>query len=501
MTTKARSAATKRGILPWSEQPKLSDVAKHLVVPDGITATGWPAVRDRAKQFGVSFDRWQDGWGRLMLAKDKNGVYASAVGGVTASIPRQVGKTYTLGAITFALCVNEPGHKMLWTAHRGQTAAETFLSMQSMAKNKNIAPHIESVRRTTGEESVIFKNGSRIMFGAREQGFGRGFPEVSFIVFDEAQILTERALDDMTPSTNAVENALIVKIGTPPKPEDRSDVFLRARQKALEGGAKNALYLELGADRGASADDWEQVGKANPSYRVGRTSKTAILRMKENLSEESYIREGLGIWDELQVEASAVNAVRWRGLKVTPAGIPEDGRKAYGVKFSVDGSEVALSVALRPAEGPIHVEGIRSEPMSAGTSWLVDFLADRHREAAQIVIDGRSGSGALVNDLREAGVRNKKLVIIPTLDQVITAHSMMKASVDEGTLTHSAQEELDGQVEHALKRKIGNNGGYGWEAPDGKSVTVFEAATLAHWGAKTTTRRPGAGSSIGMVMT
>lgn len=489
MSKTAISAETKSGTLRLSDQPRLSEVAKHLVVPDGIASTGWPAVRDRAAQFGVSFDRWQDGWGRLMLAKDKRGVYASAIGGVTASIPRQVGKTFTLGAITFALCVNEPGHKMLWTAHRGQTAAETFLSMQAMAKNKNIAPHVASVRRTTGEEAVVFKNGSRILFGAREQGFGRGFPDVTFIVFDEAQILTERALDDMTPSTNAVENAIIVKIGTPPKPEDRSEVFTRARDKALSGAGRNALYLEFGADEGASLTDWAQVAKANPSYRVGRTSKTAILRMRENLSDESYRREGMGIWDEVRAGRKAIDQTKWRSTKIPAASVPADGVKSFAVKFSPDGARVALSVALKPKEGPVHAEGIRVANMGEGTQWLVDFLVERHREAAQIVIDGKFGAGFLVNALRDEGVKNKNQVIMPTFDQVKSAHSMFHQAIPAGDVTMIEQDELDAEARDAEFRELGKDGGFGWSAPEGGSVLLLETVTFAFWAAKTSKRK------------
>ena len=61
MPQKQQSGPTKSGTLRPSDQPKLSDVAKHLVIPSGITSTGWPAVRDRCEQFGIQFDRWQDG--------------------------------------------------------------------------------------------------------------------------------------------------------------------------------------------------------------------------------------------------------------------------------------------------------------------------------------------------------------------------------------------------------------------------------------------------------
>ena len=86
-----------------TSEPRLSDIAKHLILPEGITSTGWPRVRDRCKLFGLGFDRWQDGLGRASLAKRKDGLYAAGIDGVQICFPRHVGKTYTVGAIIFAL--------------------------------------------------------------------------------------------------------------------------------------------------------------------------------------------------------------------------------------------------------------------------------------------------------------------------------------------------------------------------------------------------------------
>ena len=99
-----------------TSEPRLSDIAKHLILPEGTAATGWPPVRDRCKRFGLGFDRWQDGLGRVILAKRKDGLYAAGVDGVQLSICRQVGKTYTIGSMIFALCTLNEDQFVLWTA-------------------------------------------------------------------------------------------------------------------------------------------------------------------------------------------------------------------------------------------------------------------------------------------------------------------------------------------------------------------------------------------------
>ena len=69
-------------------------------------------------------------------------------------------------------------------------------------------------------------------------------------MLDEAQILTEKALDDMLPATNAAPNGLVLMMGTPPKPTDPSEVFTRHRAESLAGD-RDKLYIECAADPGA----------------------------------------------------------------------------------------------------------------------------------------------------------------------------------------------------------------------------------------------------------
>ena len=472
-----------------SGQRKLSEVARHICRPSGIVSTGFRDVRDRAKVMGLGFDGWQDGVARLALAKREDGMYAAGIGGVVLSIPRQVGKTYLIAAIVFALCTLFPKLTVIWTAHRTRTHNETFKKMQGMSRKSKIAPYIENVRAANGEQEITFKNGSRILFGARESGFGRGFDEVDILVLDEAQILTEDAMSDMVPATNAAPNGLVFMMGTPPRPKDPGEVFTNVRKAALEGD-EDTLYVEFSADENAGLEDRKQLAKANPSY-PHRTSDAAIQRMRKLLgSDESFKREAYGIWDEASLTKKAINAKAWDGCVVERGSVPADGRRVFAARFAVDGSAVGLAAAIRPDVGPIHIEGIKIASMADGTGWLVDWLLERHEKAAQIIVDGKAGVGYLVQALRDAKVP-ASVIITPGTDQVVAAHSMFESALSGREISHLGQELLDGQVKVAEKRKIGTTGGFGWAAPEGESVVLLDAVTLAHWGAKTTKRRPG----------
>lgn len=496
MTTRTRSTPQR------SDCRRLSEVARHVIIPAGIVSTGWPAVERKAREFGDEFDGWQADAGRVILGKRANGEYAATVGGITLSIPRQVAKTFLIGRIVFILCVLFPGLRVIWTAHRTRTATNTFKHLQGYAKRPKVAPHIADIRKTNGEQEIVFTNGSIIMFGAREAGFGRGFDEVDVEVFDEAQILTEKALEDMVAATNQSRHphgALLFFMGTPPRPVDPGEAFTLRREEALAhkpdldaGFGKpvegdDAVYIECSADRGGALDDVEQWRKANPSYPL-RTPHRSMLRLRKNLpGDDSWRREALGVWDEVHRDVvTAFDADRWRALEVDAA---PGGDPVFGVKFSPDGLTVALAGAVRAGE-TVHVEGIEHRLTVDGTRWLVEFISAR---SGKVVIDGRAGAGGLVRALQRAGVNVRRLVQ-PTTEQAISAHAMMLTAVSEGTVTHLADPVLQAAVENAGRRPIGTAGGWGVQGENGVDVTLFEAAILAHFAAATE-RRSGQGAS------
>jgi hypothetical protein len=477
---------------------KLSEVARHVIVPSGIVSTGWPAVEARCAEFGDSFDEWQRGAGKLILGKRANGEYAATVGGVTLSIPRQVAKTFLVLRIVVALCTLFPGLTVLWSAHRTRTASKTFGTLRGMVGRKAVAPYVKSVRAVNGEQEVHFTNGSVIMFGAREQGFGRGFDEVDVEVFDEAQILTEKALEDMVAATNQSRHpagALLFFMGTPPRPVDPGEAFKARRRDALEVEAAfargdkpeaDAVYIECSADPDADPDDREQWAIANPSY-PHRTPLRSMLRLRKNLpSAESWRREALGIWDSDQQGSRALSESVWTdaGRQSKPEGV-----NSYAVAFSFKGDRVAVAGSVLHPEG-VHVELIDavSEDVEAGLGDLSDWLAERWKSAAVFVLAGSAGAGVLSKLLTDRGVPSSMIVVANT-PQYLQACAMSLEAFRAGTATHLASEGqavLDASVAVTDTDK---RGGFVSTVPNGDE-TPFEAVSLALWGSRTTKRKP-----------
>ena len=379
---------------------KLSEVARLVVAPTGITATAWPAVEATCRQrLGVEFDPWQDGAGRLILAK-RGDKLACTIGGVGMSLPRQVGKTHLIGAMVFALCINRPGLLVIWSAHHARTHGETFLAMQAFADRVKVKPYIDQVFKGSGDEEIRFANGSRILFGARERGFGRGIPGVDMIVSDEAQIMSDKALDAQLATMNTSDFGLAIYVGTPPRPDDPSEAFTRMRTEAWAGELRDAAWIEFGADSDADPNDRKQWAKANPSYPK-RTPVESLLRLQRKLKPDSFLREGLGVWDD--AVGGLFNLTTWRSrcsARTTPGA-----KVAFGAHVTPDRQWAAVAVASMRADGVLHVELVEHD---AGVAWLTPWLKAKSREhrAVATAVAGASAAGALAPDLE--GLRGFK---------------------------------------------------------------------------------------------
>lgn len=469
---------------------RLADLAKHLVAPDAAISTGWPRVRDTCNNLGWFFDDWQDDLGRLILSKDASGLFAASI--CVMSLPRQVGKTYLVGCIAFALCLTQPGTTVIWTAHRGRTATETFRAMKAKAKTPELAPFIDQrvkgggIRSANGEQEIEFLNGSRIMFGARESGFGVGFADVGMLVLDEVQRATTKTMDDLLPTTNAAANPLVLCMGTPPRPTDDGEVFTMFRTEALRGESEDVLYVELGAssrfDLADEAEFWRQLRHVNPAF-PHRVGERAILRNKKGLGTDSVYREVFGLWDELTKQFSPINGPMWRDAADVG---PSDGTKpaALAVDMSHD-RHISVAACWLEAEDTAHGEEVwAGVDGDAAVEWIVARAGRR----LPVVIDSASPAASLAPVLRARGVR----VLTTSGADMAKACGQMVDKLGLSKFTHADQEPVNEAAKGARKRAIGTAGGWGYDRRD-ESVNIapLVALTLALFGALATKKRNG----------
>lgn len=462
---------------------RLSEVARYLVLPSGIMSTGWPAVLTKAREVGLGVDPWQDGAGRCILAKRADGMYAASIGGVVLSIPRQVGKTYLIGLIVFCLCLLTPNLTVIWTAHQLKTAGETFRAMQEMARRKKIWPSILHIRLGSGDEAVEFRNGSRILFGARERGFGLGFSMVDILVIDEGQRVTERTMDDLVPTTNQAPNPLILMAGTPPRRTDAGEVFRSRREEALSGESDDLLYLEMSADLGEEDPyswsrnhvDWGLVAQSNPSV-PDRTPRAAILRMRKNLGLESFLLEGLGIWLETHT-GRGIDMEMWARLlladddmfdaQVFALDVSPDRSVACIVVAGICGDRVAVQVTTDD-------DGLQDH--RPGTGWLLARMRKLAEDSpdAQWVIVGRSQAVTFVPFLEDE--LEAEVVQITPADWPAACASLVDM-VSTKRVAHAG--DLDDAFEGAVLVNVGEEQFRWGRRKSTADITPVVAATLA----------------------
>lgn len=465
-----------------SDQPKLSEVARHLVVPKGAGKTLFPRVYNKLQECGIGFDRWQQGLGAAALQLRTDAKFAATVGGVVLSIPRQVGKTFTIGNLIIGLCLIFPGLRVVWTSHHGRTTTNTFRSMQGMVRRRKVWPHIapNGIRTANGEQEIKFANGSIIMFGAREQGFGRGMDAIDILVFDEAQILGIKALEDMVPATNQARNphgGLVFFMGTPPRPTDDGEAFTVKRERALAGKAPGQMYAEISADPDADPYDSKIYPTFNPSF-PHRTPLEAMERMLENIPDEDAIRrEMMGIWPTRG--GGVVGSEQWAMLRDL------DSRPVDPVAFSVyvnwDRSVAAIGVAGYREDGLIHVGIV---PAAAdgkadalpGTDWIPERIAELSEKwsPCAVMVDGKSSAANLIKPITDLDVDVAEMKFA----EVAVACNNFYDHIVESKLRHAGAMALARSVIAGKRKDYGDS--WIWDRKDRSSdITQLVAVTLA----------------------
>ena len=179
----------------------------------------------------------------------------------------------------------------------------------------------------------------------------------------------------------------------------------------------------------------------------------------------------------------AIDREKWKACASDQ--LKPEGKTAYGIKFSSDGSSVALCGAVCPKNEKARISLIELQPTGRGIQWLADWLNERYNTASCVVIDGKNGVDVL-NEKITPVWKNKMSVIRPSGKDVIAAASQLVNELNEQTVTwYSKQDILNDSAINSVKRPI--SGGWGFGGDDSAPI---EAAALALWGCRTSKRDP-----------
>ena len=488
MTTKSKSKTD-------TSTPRLSEYARKFVYPSTITKTVWPRVEAKGLELGLGFDWWQAQLGTVCLGYGDDGKYVATVGGIGLSIPRQVGKTYFVLVVLVILCILFPGLQVVWTAHHLRTSTRTFTHLRGICRRRKVAPHVRALRSANGEQQAEFVNGSTIMFGSRARGFGRGFDEVDVEVFDEAQILDTKSLEDMIAATNQARHehgALLFFMGTPPRPSDPAEAFTARRADAWAGESDDAIWLEMSAEPDSDPDDRAQWPGMNPSYPK-RTPLESMLRLRKNLGDDdSWNREGRGIWGSTKAS----------GVLPHPSWVAQEDQQSFivdrytlGIEVGPDLAWASVALAGQRADDGWHIElDDDQHTRGRGVAWLVpavEHLVAMNPQLRAVVADvggpikplliERNHRYFLKRDDGSLGIEITPMKVA----ELGAGCSLVLSGIVTGGLWHIGQPQLTAAALAAGKRDLGDTGMWVWSRKAAESdITPIQAATYALIGAQ-----------------
>lgn len=480
MTKSARSSRSAK--LQGSQEPS------ERIAPRYNNSDGFDAIK-AVRVGGTILDPWQADILEDWLARTASKRWSCPTCG--GSVPRQNGKTLLLQARMEAgmLLFNE---QIIYTAHLQKTATETFEEMKDFFESPKIKKYVaqDGIKSALGREQIILKTGARVKFLARTRSGGRG-QHGDLLIFDEAQELDSTAQASFLPAISASLNPQTIYTGTPPDPGSTGGVFREIRSKVLNKKTKKAAWFEFSVKEIGDITDKQRWADTNPA--LGRRIQISTIESElEQMSPDTFARERLGWWSPEIVEEVdyAIDRKKWNAC-ASEREKPE-GKTAYGIKFTADGTMVAICGAVIPKEGEARISLIKEEPMSMGLQWLADWLNERYMKASCVVIDGRNGTSVLVDKIRQIW-KAKNSVVVPSSRDVVAADSELINQINEGTVTwYKYQDSLNDSAINAEKRSFSGGFGFG-----GGHSAPIEACALALWGAKNSKRDPNRKMKIG----
>lgn len=443
---------------------------------------------------------WQDLILDDWLAVDENGKLIHSF--CVLEVPRQNGKTgvsdprETWGLI-------HRGEQILHTAQEFQTAKKAFDRLRKKFGTKKNDPFaiypelnalVDHYTVSAGQMVLDLTNGGHIEFRTRgnNSDMGRG-GTFDLVVVDEAQAYTEEQDASLSPLNSAAPSGSpqTILMGTPPNLSGgKGVVFTRAIENIRENPNPGDCVHIWGVEEVGDVTNKDRWYITNPSLGF-QLLEEAIAKDSAKMAPDVFAREHLGMLPKHRelVNYAIPEKVWMQCASLEPK---PDGKMAYGIKFSADGSRVAFCGAVIPENGKARISLIEYCSTSEGIKWLADRLNAGYTKASCVVIDGKNGVDVLIDKISDVW-KVKGSIVRPSVKDVIASVGMLCDALNEQSVTwYEKQEILKESAISATKRQIAGGWGFG-----GEDSSPIEACALAFFGAKTTKRDPNRKMLIG----
>ena len=382
------------------------------------------------------------------------------------SVPRRNGKS----EMALARCVwgLKHGERILYTAHRASTAHSIWERLSRLCAKCDIK--ITSSFRAFGKEHLYTEN-SAIEFRTRTStgGLGEGY---DLLIIDEAQEYTPEQETALKYVVTDSANPQTIMFGTPPTAISAGTVFPNYRRNVLHNDSFESGWAEWSVPDMADVNNIDLWYETNPS--LGYVLKERTIRSEIGDDKTDFNIQRLGLWIKYN-QKSAISRNEWEALQV--AKFPRiKGQLFVGIKFGIDGENVALSVAVRTEDDKIFCEVVGCKPIRDGVAWIVRFL--QSADVRKAAVDGKNGAEVLLDACKSMKLKKPEQI---TVQQFIKANSLFDMAMEQGTLVHMQQSAVTQVVSNCERRKIGSNGGLGYRSLlDGADISLLDSMIIAH---------------------
>ena len=407
---------------------------------------------------------WQTALTYDIMAVNDDGLWIHQKFGY--SVPRRNGKS----EMALARCVwgLKHGERILYTAHRASTAHSIWERLSRLCAKCDIK--ITSSFRAFGKEH-LYTEDSAIEFRTRTStgGLGEGY---DLLIIDEAQEYTPEQETALKYVVTDSANPQTIMFGTPPTAISAGTVFPNYRRNVLHSDTFESGWAEWSVPDMADVNNIDLWYKTNPS--LGYVLKERTIRSEIGDDKTDFNIQRLGLWIKYN-QKSAISRNEWEALQV--AKLPRlKGQLFVGIKFGIDGENVALSVAVRTEDDKIFCEVVGCKPIRDGVAWIVRFL--QSADVRKAAVDGKNGAEVLLDACKSMKLKKPEQI---TVQQFIKANSLFDMAMEQGTLVHMHQSAVTQVVSNCERRKIGSNGGLGYRSLlDGADISLLDSMIIAH---------------------
>lgn len=457
------------------------------------------------EHYGVKLLPWQKSilyrW--MAVELDESGEWKWVNTDCGLLVPRQNGKSELIicriiGGMVFL------GEALIYTAHSDNTVGEIKRRVQRFfydaeAEIRDMLTE-EFDKEPKSLDYVELRNRGRCVFRTRTRTNGLGSTN-DVLILDEDQEETDAQQEALLPtiSSGKNQNHQTIRAGTPPSGGGNGTVFLRMRKTVLDGKSTEICWQEWSVETITDPRDEDAWYQANPSLGYF-LMKSAVKSEAQKMAIDSFNKMRLG-WIAGVENMRAISDDLWSPLGVETVPLPEHPSLVYAVKFAPDGSAVSLAVGVNMLDGRVHVELVERKPMSAGTSWLSQWLLERWRKANKIIIDGAAGTQLLVEELVRSERKLSKRILTPNVKEAGAAYAAFYEAIEHKRLTHFNQPALNVSIRTVKRRSIGRDGMYGYSSMNADIQSdPTEAAAFAYYGAVRFKKERTAGGSGQSVM-